>query len=270
MSLLPQEPHSANSRWLCRMWSCVRSSVTCWPLRRSFSPGSGRPPALPLMKIWYTETHVVFCDFRASGTGSLGNRCVVSGEPSVPPKSLESVGMGSRDKGKPGALREPTPPRASQGDGGGQRGMEAEEPESLLKMQSCDLGPGSPWQEGDTKLLVKSAVRGLTPRAYPHRTPSRQGDEEAPTWTGAEPWRRLPFRGGANLTVSLMCLKREGWAEGTAGGPISGASAVKTDCISAEATRRLNNQERSITSPGSQHSWGPREVSSLCRPPCLG
>lgn len=147
------------------------------------------------MKIWYTETHVAFCDFRALGTGSLGNRCVVSGEPSVHPKSLQSVGTGSSYKGKPGAPREPTPPSASQGDGGGWRGMEAEEPESLLKMQSCDLGPGSPWQEGDTKLLVKSAVRGLTPRAYPHRTPSRQGDEEASTWMGAERWRRLPFGG---------------------------------------------------------------------------
>ena len=53
------------------------------------------------------------CDFRASGTGSLGNRCVVSGEPSVHPKGLESVGTGSRDRGKPGALREPAPPRQS-------------------------------------------------------------------------------------------------------------------------------------------------------------
>ena len=112
MSPLPQEPHSGNSRWLCRVWSCVQSSA---------SPGSGRPPALPLMKIWYTETHVAFCDSRASGTGSLGNRCVVSGEPSVHPKSLQSVGTGSRDKGKPGAPREPTPPSASQGDGGGRR-----------------------------------------------------------------------------------------------------------------------------------------------------
>lgn len=78
------------------------------------------------------------------------------------------------------------------------------------------------------------------------------------------------FRGKLTWTVSLMCLKRDGWSEGTAGGPISGASAVKTDCASAEATRRLSNQERSITSPDSQHYGAPREVSSLCRPPCLG
>lgn len=107
--------------------------------------------------------------------------------------------------------------------------MEAEELELLLKMQSCDLGPGSPCQEGETKLLVKCAVRVLTPHAHPHRTPSRQGDGGAPTWMGAEARRRLPFRGEANLMVSLMCLKRDGWSEGTAGRPISGASAVKTD-----------------------------------------
>lgn len=158
-------------------------SLLCWPLRRSF-PGSGRPPALLLINIRYAEARVASCDFRASGTGSRGNLCAVSGEPSVYPKSFESVGTGSRDGRKLVALREPTPPRASQGDGGvqgGWRGTEAEEPELFLKMQNCDLGPGSLCQEGDTKLLVKSAVRVLTPCAHPHHTPSRQADGEAPT-----------------------------------------------------------------------------------------
>jgi len=124
MAPLPQKPHSANSGWLCRAWICVQSSVLCWPLRRSFSPGSGRPRALPLMNVRYTETHVAFCDLRASGTGSLRNRCVVSGEDSVHPEGSESVGAGSRHRRKPGALREPPCPvllRRMEGDRGGWR-----------------------------------------------------------------------------------------------------------------------------------------------------
>ena len=64
------KPHSTNSAGSAGCGFVC--SLLCWPLRRPFSLGSGRPPALLLINIRYPEARVASCDFRALGTGSQG------------------------------------------------------------------------------------------------------------------------------------------------------------------------------------------------------